>query len=112
MTNNFVIKFDDCSVADANRYAQDLQEFLQRKDIESEKLRTNNETMNPGEALLIAESVILATKVGLEIYHWLMKHHQTKITIVRENGQVVVENLDGTAAERLAEILSASANVP
>lgn len=112
MANNYVIQFDNCSAADANRYAQDLQEHLQRKDIDSERKRTNDESMNVGDTLVIMESVIVLAKVGLELYHWMMKHHQARITIRKDNGEVVVENLDAAAAEKLAELLSGSAHVP
>jgi len=104
-TGNVVIEFVDCSSADANRYAQDLESALLSVDpsIEVKRRRTNEESQDLVSSLVLLFGTPLATYLARSVYTWLARNSGAKIRISTPTGEVIAENLDSKDTARIAE---------
>jgi hypothetical protein len=98
------IDFVDCSSADANRYAQDLEGALIRSAQSIEVKRGTK----PGTQEIVSSLVLLfgtpvAVSLGHTVYAFLARNSGAKIRMTTPNGTVIAENLDSRDAARIAE---------
>ena len=89
----FIIRFDEISEADANRYAIELRNMIldASPDVEVERKRDNPSTLDFGATLVLILGTPTATAVtsaiAQAIGNWLLRH-KGDITIERENGKI------------------------
>jgi hypothetical protein len=103
----YTIAFDNGSVADANRWASELKEYIldATSDVEVEQQRDNPYSQDAGTILslvLAAPSVIAVAKA---LGNWLTLHRQAGITIKTPHGEIIGTNLTSKDAMKLAELL-------
>ena len=104
---NMVIGFVDCSSADANRYAQDLEGALIRLDPSVDVKRGAKE----GSQEIVSSLVLLfgtpvAASLAHAIYTFLARNSGVKIRISTPKGELIADNLDSKDAARIAEALA------
>src|SRR5258708_21976616 len=104
-----VIDFVDCSSADANRYAQDLERSLIRLDPSIDVKRGTKE----GSQEIVSSLVLLfgtpvAASLAHAIYTFLSRNSGAKIRISTPNGDVIAENLDSKDAARIVDAVAAA----
>jgi len=89
----YIIRFDEISEADANRYAIELRNMIldASPDVEVERRRDNPSTLDFGATLVLILGTPAATAVtsaiAQAIGNWLLRH-RGDITIERENGKI------------------------
>lgn len=89
----YIIRFDEISEADANRYAVELRNMIldASPDVEVERRRDNPDTLDFGSTLVLILGAPAATAVtsaiALAIGNWLLRH-RGDLTIERENGKI------------------------
>ena len=89
----YIIRFDEISEADANRYAIELRNMIldASPDVEVERKRDNPSTLDFGATLVLILGTPTATAVtsaiAQAIGNWLLRH-KGDITIERENGKI------------------------
>ncbi len=89
----YIIRFDEISEADANRYAIELRNMIldASPDVEVERRRDNPYTLDFGATLVLILGTPVATAVtsaiAQAIGNWLLRH-RGDITIERENGKI------------------------
>jgi hypothetical protein len=106
---NMVIGFVDCSSADANRYAQDLEGALIRLDPSIEVKRGAKE----GSQEIVSSLVLLfgtpvAASLAHAIYTFLARNSGAKIRISTPDGRVIAENVDSRDVARIAEAFASA----
>jgi hypothetical protein len=111
----YIIRFDEISEADANRYAIELRNMIldASPDVEVERRRDNPSTLDFGATLVLILGTPTATAItsaiAQAIGNWLLRH-RGDITIERENGKIT--KISGTnlptnqQLELIHEILS------
>ena len=103
-TQNIVISFVDCSSADANKYAQDLEGALIRLDPSIQVMRGTKE----GSQEIVSSLVLLfgtpvAAALAHAVYKFVARNTGAKITISTPDGRVIADNLDSRYAARIVE---------
>jgi hypothetical protein len=98
----------DCSSADANRYAQDLETALIRL---SQSIEVKRGT-KPGSQEIVSSLVLLfgtpvAVSLAHSIYTFLKRNSGAKIRITTRDGLVLADHLDSSDAARIAEAFAA-----
>ena len=89
----YIIRFDEISEADANRYAIELRNMIldASPDVEVERRRDNPSALDFGATLVLILGTPAATAVtsaiAQAIGNWLLRH-RGDITIERENGKI------------------------
>ncbi len=102
----YEISFDDANAADANRYAEELQQILRQVDesVETTSIKPDQNTMDLGTIVGVVVASAAATAVAQGIADWLRKRQDASVT-VKENGEVVATNITSEAALDLVRIL-------
>lgn len=102
----FLLEFEGISKAEANMYAGELRDLLQRttKDATIEPAQSAPNVQDFGASLIIGvlgtpAVVILAKKIG----EWMVRRRSVSITIKTASGSVVAQNLTSKDALTLAE---------
>jgi len=89
----YIIRFEEISEADANRYAVELRNMIldASPDVEVERRRDNPSALDFGATLVLILGTPVATAVtsaiAQAIGNWLLRH-RGDITIERENGKI------------------------
>jgi hypothetical protein len=100
----FLIEFEGVSIADANRYAKELEPLL-RQATNQANVKTGQKDKNSqdfGATLIIGVlSAPAIIKLSEKLGDWLPKRN-AKITIKRKDGEVVAENIKSKDAAMLA----------
>ena len=101
----FTITFPDTSVADANRYAQELLEVFREMDadVNVEQKRTSENTQDMGATLVLLFGTPAIIAVAQGIKAWLAQRQTAKITIVGPQGKVMAENVTSNDAIKIAQ---------
>jgi len=105
----YIIKFDNASDAEANRYASELRDVLldTTPNIEVDRRRDDPQTQDFGATLVLVLGAPAVVAIAKAIGNWLTLHRQTGITIKTANGEIVGSNLTSKDALKLAELLLA-----
>jgi len=103
-----VIRFGDCTIREANAYAESLAEAI--KDVAAgvalERRRDRADTQDFGATLVIILGTASASAVASGIASWLARHSGATIDISTEEGTAHAKNLNSRDASRIAEALS------
>src|SRR5260221_8188383 len=107
-----VIDFVDCSSADANRYAQDLERSLIPLDPSIDVKRgTKEEAQEIVSSLVLLFGTPVAVSLAQAVYKFVVRNSGAKITIRTRDGRVIAENLDSKDAARIAEAFASAEKV-
>lgn len=116
MTKELLVRFPDVSSAQASIWAHELSDRLSRFDrrISAETRRDDPMALDFGStlAILLAAPATVALGKGLGegiakvIGDWLGTKQDAKLSIVRPDGSLVIENISAKDAIRLARELS------
>jgi hypothetical protein len=93
MEQRITINFDDVSLAEGNRLAQDLQSYLLiNHEVKTELSKETSGTQDLGTiiGIILGSASIKAIAAGLS--NWLLKKQSRQITI-RKNGDIIGKNL-------------------
>jgi len=89
-----LLSFDNVPVAEANRLASDLQDYLVSKvDTQIEITKDKNNTMDFGATLAILLGTGSAVSIAKGIAYWIKKRSEVSITIKTDKGEVIATNL-------------------
>src|SRR6185437_10650019 len=107
-TERIVVRFDNTSVAQANKYAEDLRQDLLDADasIDVERRREDPASLDFGATLLLllgAPAIVVAAK-GLK--KWLARNNAVSLSLVTEQGVLVASNLESKDVPAIVEALS------
>ena len=108
----YTITFENGSIADANRWASELREYILESIDDAEGTKVEQQRDNPYSmdlgatlSLVLGAPAVLATAKALG--NWLALHRQAGITIKTSQGEIVGTNLTSKDALKLAELLLA-----
>lgn len=107
---SYRITFHDVSLADANRYADELQEVLldASPDVRVERKRENASAQDFGATVVLILGTPAVIAIARAISNWLALHRGT-IHIEKENGEitkVTATNLTNEAQLKVLEFLT------
>lgn len=101
----YIITFDNVSLADANRYAEELRSaLLDASDgIEVQRSRDHPRTQDIGSTLVLVLGTPAAAGVVKAIADWLARRNAT-VTIETADKHIRVQNISSKNAAELARI--------
>lgn len=105
--HGYIITFEGVSLADANRYVEELRNTLldATPDITIERRRENPRTQDPGATLVLLLGAPAVVTVAKAIGDWLKLRASAPLTIETPEERVVVEHITSKNAAQLAERL-------
>lgn len=101
ITENYDIIFEEVSVAEANKLAIELRDYLYNTtdiDTKIEKEYCNTQDMGTVLSVVLSSASIVALAKGLSA--WLVKKQSRKLTI-KKNGDIIGENLGSDDIEKI-----------
>lgn len=103
----YTLTFENGSVADANRWASELKEFIldATDEVEVEQERDNPYSQDLGTMLSLALGAPAAVATAKAIGRWLNLHREASIRIKTKNGEIEAKNLTHEDVVKLAELL-------
>ncbi len=101
----YIIKFEDISAAEANRYASELRDKLldATPDIQVDQRRDDSRTQDFGATLVLILGTPAVIAIAKAIGNWLQLRNSASLTIEKD-GQVIAKNIKSKDAARLAEL--------
>lgn len=105
-----MLRFDDVSSADANRYADELRALLldTSPNVSVERKRENPSTQDLGATLVLILGTPAAVAIAKAIGNWLVLRRGT-ITIESENGEITkitASNMTNDAQLKVLDIMA------
>ena len=106
----YTIRFEGLEVRDAGEAAESLRRTLidEAPSVEARRVRADHDAMDFGAGLVVVLTAPAVVELAKGIAAWLVRTHSSKVTIMRSDGKVVVENIDARDAVNLAEKLGAA----
>jgi hypothetical protein len=103
----YIVTFDGLSVAEANRYAEELENILLNatSEIQVQRKRSDARTQDIGtivEIVLGSSSIVPAVTV---IGKWLQSRQHVTLKFKRPEGDVIATNINNKTAVKLTELL-------
>ena len=95
-----VVKFENCSVADANRWAEDLRrELLDRvPDVQVDRKRDNPAAQDFGASLVLILGAPAVVVLAKALKTWLARNNAASIRLETTDGVLVANNLESKDA--------------
>jgi hypothetical protein len=108
----YTIRFDEGSLRDQNISAAELGKTLKSINGVTDVIqqRERADTMDYGAALGVVLGTGAAVALANGIADWLRGHRRAKITIVNESGKVILENVTGSEANKILEVIGREHN--
>lgn len=102
----YLLSFKGVSEAEANRYAEELQEALldATDEIAVQRQRENPLAQDLGGSLVLILGTPAVVAVVRAIGNWLQKRHSASLTIVTAEKKIIAENLTNKDAAHLLEL--------
>lgn len=102
----YIIKFNDATTAEANRYANELRNFLldSTSDIKVDQRRDDSRTQDFGSILVLVLGTSSVNLIAKAIGNWLQLRNQASLTIATSEKKVIAKNLTSKDAARLTEL--------
>lgn len=102
-----IIRFDGCNVAEANLLAQDMSASLSEAcpGVDARAQREDATTQDFGSIVAIVLGAKAVEELSKGLVNWLSRKPESKITIARKDGSVIVENLTSKDAANIADKL-------
>ncbi len=103
----YKITFENGSVADANRWASELKEYIldATDEVSVEQQRANPYSQDLGVILSLVLGAPAVIAVAKALGQWLTLHRETSITIKTPQGEIIGTKLSSKDALRLAELM-------
>lgn len=107
-STKYMVKFESSDLAEANKYADELREFIleqaanQNVNVEVNFARDDPETMDFGGTLILLLGTPALIAVAKGIGDWLRKRNTASITIETSDGRLVAKNISAKDAAALA----------
>jgi hypothetical protein len=104
---NFVIRFSNADVAQANRLSETLRSAILDAAPETnvQRRKETQETMDFGATLgiVLAGPAVVAIAKGIQA--WLERHHSVELEIITSEGKVIAKNI---TAKNVVDVLNAA----
>lgn len=101
-----IIRFDDVSVAEANRFANELRDIILDATDEIEmrfgQVELNSQDFGGTLVLVLGTPAVIAVAQGIRT--WLQRRDTAKVTITTVNGEVRAEGLSSRDAVSAIQI--------
>lgn len=103
----YTLAFENGSVADANRWASELKEYIldATSDAKVEQQRDNPHSQDLGAVLSLVLGAPAVIAVAKALGQWLALHREAGITIKTSHGEIIGTNLTNKDIMKLAELL-------
>jgi hypothetical protein len=104
----FRIDFPHASVADANRFCEDLRAQLLDADdsIRIERLRRDSSTMDFGATLAVVLGAPATVALAKALISWAQRNNRANLRVVTKDGVLVAENLQSKDAAAVVRALA------
>jgi hypothetical protein len=101
----FHLRFENCSVADANVRAEDLRQDLLDavEDVDVSLRRDDPTSQDFGATLVLVLGTPAVIALSRAIGKWLVRTNQASVTILTKDGRVVAQNIDSADAAKMVE---------
>lgn len=108
MGRELTIMFPGTSVAEANRYCEDLrlQLLSEAPDVDVHQKRTDPTSMDFGASLVMALSAPAAVELAKALIAWAKRNNRAKIVIVNKEGTLVAEGLESKDVASIVRALN------
>lgn len=107
LTRQFIIKFQDLSLAEANILAESLRDTIldSHPGVSVERRRDDQSSQDFGATLvlLLGAPAVIAVAKGIE--QWLKRHQSARLRFELPNGTILAENLTGNQVIELVKLL-------
>ena len=105
----YIIKFEDISIAEADRYASELRDILldATPDVRIDRMRDNPQTQDLGATLALILGTPAVTAIAVAMGNWLKLRNSASLTIEKD-GRVIAKNITSKDAARLTELFLAN----
>jgi membrane-associated two-gene conflict system component 1 (EACC1) len=106
----YIIRFEGLEAGDAGQAAESLRRTLidEAPGVDARRARTDDDSMDFGTTLVVVLAAPAVVELAKGIAAWLARTHSSKVTITRQDGTVVVENIGAREAVNLLERLQAA----
>jgi hypothetical protein len=103
----FVIRFQDTSLAEANVLAESLRDAIldSHPDVSVKTQRDDPSLQDFGATLVLLLGAPAVVVVAKGIEQWLKRHQSASVRIEGPDGIIVAENVTGNQAVELAKLL-------
>jgi hypothetical protein len=104
----YIITFENGSVADANRWANELKETIldaPTSDVEVEQQRDNLYSLDFGATLLLVLGTPAIMVVAKAVGNWLQRRQSASLTFKRPEGDVIATGINNKTVVKLTELL-------
>lgn len=107
ISHQYVIKFQDISLAEANILAESLRDAIldSYPGVRVERRRDDQSTQDFGATLILLLGAPAAVAVAKGIEQWLKRYQSAKLRIEQPDGTIIAENLTGKQVIELAKLL-------
>ncbi len=101
----YLVTFDDVSADDANRYAEELRQFLldASPDIAVHRRRDDPRTQDFGATLVLLLGTPAIAAAVTAIGNWLVLRNRASLTLKRADEEIVMQNITSKKAAELAQ---------
>jgi hypothetical protein len=100
-----VVKFENCSVADANRWAEDLRRDLLDgvPDMQVDRQRDNPAAQDFGATLVLVLGTPAIVMLAKALKAWLARNNAASIRLETADGILVANNLESKDAAAIVQ---------
>jgi hypothetical protein len=102
------LSFEGATVADGNRYSEDLRSQLLDADpgLSVERIRTDDSTMDFGATLVLVLGAPATVAAARAILAWAKRNNRASIVVKTRSGTLVAKNLESKDVAEVAKALS------
>jgi hypothetical protein len=104
----FLITFEGATLADANRYSEDLrgQLLMKNESVTVERRRDDNTTMDFGATLGVILAAPATIAFAKALIAWAKRNNRARIKVVTKDGVLVAEDLESKDAAAVLKAFS------
>lgn len=104
----YIVKFDNVSAADANRYAEELRNALLDASpyVKVDRRRDDPRTQDFGATLVLVLGTPAVIAAAKALGNWLQLRNSASITLEDSDGKIVAKNITNKDVVKLTEIFS------
>lgn len=108
MTQQFILRFDNASVADQNRFADDLLNALMdaHPEVTADRKRENIAAQDFGGTLVLVLGTPAIVAVAHALKNWLSRNNAASVSIETPTGRLVAKNLESRDVTAIIKALS------
>lgn len=106
---SYILNFENVLSAEANRYAEELRDVLldEIDDIKVQRKRSDPQAQDFGATLVLILGTPAVAATATAIGSWLQRRHTAALTLETPDRKIIIKNITGKDAARLAEIMLA-----